>query len=363
MPEMQFDFDGLIQLLAGHLYSEKKVFIRELVQNAHDAVQRRAHVDADFSAASTGRIDIIPSLAEEPGHIIFRDNGIGVSKKDLEDFLSSIGTSGTRLARDRDEVPDVIGQFGIGFLAGFVVASRIEVRTRHYKEKSAAKGWLWKNEGKKEYTLEPCDVPSPGTEIRVFLQDVTDRGLIQNDAIREVIRSYADMLKVPIYLNRSEEPINSRIMPWEREYSSDRERDLEYQIYLAKAVPDSVLEVIPFHVDTEEDGIRLRADGLLYVTRTRRVAGDTPRTIRLFQKRMFVCENTPEIFPRWAVFINGILNTPDLRPNAARDNFVRDESYGLLREKIGEAVIAYFEYLGKSDPDRLSHILAYHDLA
>ncbi|MFT5327383.1 MAG: HSP90 family molecular chaperone, partial [Planctomycetaceae bacterium] len=78
---------------------------------------------------------------------------------------------------------------------------------------------------------------------------------------------------------------------------------------------------------------------------------------------MFVCENTPEIFPRWAVFINGILNTPDLSPNAARDNFVRDENYGRLRDKLGEAVIAHFEHLREEDPKRLSDILAYHDLA
>jgi molecular chaperone HtpG len=364
MPEMQFDFDGLIQLLAGHLYSEKKVFIRELVQNAHDAIHRRAHADPGFSANGSGRIDIISSLAEDPGHIIFRDNGTGMSKKDLEDYLSSIGTSGTRLAQVNDHLPDVIGQFGIGFLSGFVVASRIEVRTRHFTEPDPQKGWLWKNEGKKEYSLEACEVGNPGTEIRVFLGDVTDRGLIQNDAIRDVIRIYADMLKVPIHLNHSEAPVNTRIMPWEREYSSERERDLEYHIFLERTVPDSVLEVIPVHIDeVTDEGKPLRASGLLYVTRTRRIAGDTPRTIRLFQKRMFVCENTPEIFPRWAVFINGILNTPDLRPNAARDNFVRDDSYGFLREKLGAAVIAHFEHLRDSDPDRLSQILAYHDLA
>ncbi|MFT5327382.1 MAG: molecular chaperone HtpG [Planctomycetaceae bacterium] len=161
MPEMQFDFDGLIKLLAGHLYSEKKVFIRELVQNAHDAIQRRAHAEDGFSAGTSGRIDIISSLAEEPYHVIFRDNGTGMSKADLEDYLSSIGTSGTRAARENDHVPDVIGQFGIGFLSGFVVASRIEVRTRHFKDDDPKQGWLWKNEGRKDYTLEPCEVKHP----------------------------------------------------------------------------------------------------------------------------------------------------------------------------------------------------------
>ena len=216
-----------------------------MVQNAHDAIQRRAHTDPDFSAGNNGRIDIIANLAEEPGYVIFRDNGMGMSKEDLDEYLSSIGTSGTKVAREQEHVPDVIGQFGIGFLSGFVVASRIEVRTRHFREDDPTKGWLWKNEGKKEYILEQCEVRSPGTEVRVFLQSATDRGLIQDGAIRDVIRTYADMLKVPIHLNRSEAPINMRIMPWERGYTSERERGMEYQIYLAKTVPDSVLEVSP----------------------------------------------------------------------------------------------------------------------
>ena len=359
---MQFDFDGLIQLLAGHLYSEKKVFIRELIQNAHDAIQRRAYHDPSFEAATNGRIDIHSNLMDQPS-ITFRDNGTGMTKEDLESYLSSIGTSGTRSDRDSNNLMEVIGQFGIGFLSGFVVASRIEVRTRHYKGKNSD-GWLWKNEGRKEYTLEPCEMKSAGTEVRVFLKNVTDRGLIQDESVRDVITVYADMLKVPIHLNHSESSINRRLMPWEREYTSKEERHFEYRVYLEKTVPDSVLEVIPLEIDeTTESGERLRASGLLYVTRTRRIATNIPRTIRLYQKRMFVCENTPEIFPQWATFINGVLNTADLHPNAARDNFVRDENYARMRDLVGETVIRHFEKLNEKDQDRLSNILAYHDLA
>ena len=310
--ELNFDFEGLIQLLAGHLYSEKRVFIRELIQNAHDAIQRRAHTDNDFSAAGNGRIEIIANLTEEPYHVIFRDNGTGMTREEIEQYLSSIGTSGTLAARKDEDVPNVIGQFGIGFLSGFVVASKIEVRTRHFLEEDPSNGWLWKNEGRKEYTLEQCRQSQVGTEIRIVFKDIGDRGLIQDSALRETVRNYADMLMVPIYLNRGEAPANTRFMPWERTFSSDDEKNLEYLLYLEKLVPDSVLEVIPLHIDEKDPTIR--ATGLLYITRSKLIARTAPRTIRLFHKRMFVCENTPEILPDWATFVNGIFDTPDLVP-------------------------------------------------
>lgn len=98
--EMTFDFDGLIQLLAGHLYSEKKVFIRELIQNAHDAIQRRVAAELGFDR-DQGHIDILTDLASSPGKIVFRDNGIGMTKEDLEIFLSTIGKSGLGLPARR----------------------------------------------------------------------------------------------------------------------------------------------------------------------------------------------------------------------------------------------------------------------
>jgi molecular chaperone HtpG len=143
--QMTFDFDGLIRLLAGHLYSEKKVFIRELIQNAHDAIQRRVAREPAFHL-DQGYIDILTDLTSGPGRIVFRDNGIGMTSEDLEEFLSTIGKSGTLAAREAELVPDVIGQFGIGFLSGFVVGAKVEVHTRHV-DAGPNGACLWENDG------------------------------------------------------------------------------------------------------------------------------------------------------------------------------------------------------------------------
>lgn len=359
--EMTFDFDGLIQLLAGHLYNEKKVLIRELVQNAHDTIVRRADDDPAFEREQ-GRIHILTDLTTEPGRIIFRNNGHGMSRKDLERFLSTVGKSGTRAAAG--DAPDVIGQFGIGFLSGFVVGARVEVRTRAWQDPPEA-GSLWENDGTKDYSIEPWDCSDqgaePGTEVIVHLESATDRGLIQDEAVKKVIRDYADMLRIPIFLNDPSQQgtaVNQRIMPWERTDQSADELRLDGLIYLKKTVPDSVLEIIPVR-EAGEHGVD--AQGLLYITRSRVVGRDAPRTIRVFLKRMFLCEDAKELLPAWATFVNGIVNTRDLKPNAARDNFARDQAHQRLRDRLGDIIVAHFEHLRDAEPQRLSEILAYHD--
>lgn len=359
--QMTFDFDGLIRLLAGHLYSEKKVFIRELIQNSHDAIQRRVAREPGFHL-DQGYIDILTDLTSGPGRIVFRDNGIGMTAEDLEDFLSTIGKSGTLAARETELVPDVIGQFGIGFLSGFVVGAKVEVHTRHVGAGPDG-ACLWENDGSKDYTIHATQRDAIGTEVVVHLRSPEDRGLLHDDAVKKVVRDYADMLRVPIHVNdpaHRNQSVNARHMPWERVGVPADEMELDCRIYLEKTVPDSVLEVIPVH-ESGETGVRV--SGLMYITRTRVLVQDVPRVIRVFQKRMFLCENAKELLPPWATFVNGILDTPDLSPNAARDNFAHDQQFEKVRDRLGEIIVRHFERLRDKDPERLSEILSYHDLA
>src|SRR5262249_27052955 len=156
------------------------------------------------------------------------------------------------------------------------------------------------------------------------------RGLLHEDAVKKVIREYADMLRIAIHLNDPGHhlpPVNTRVMPWEQPGNSEAELRFDAIVYLEKTMPDSVLEVIPVRIDeAAQDGApALWAEGLLYITRTRVFGRDAPRTVRVFLKRMFVCEEAKDVLPPWATFVNGIINTRSLSPNAARDNFAHDE--------------------------------------
>jgi HSP90 family molecular chaperone len=350
--KMELDFQGLIKILAGHLYSKKEIFIRELIQNAHDAIWRRHHADDTFDVGQ-GRIDIVTDLTGEVGRMVFRDNGIGMTEQDLIDYLSSIGRSGTLTARD--EASEIIGQFGIGFLSGFVVASRIEVRTRHFAN-TQEQASLWVSNGDQDYSITPTAWDRVGTEVTIHIKDSSDRGLLQDEAVRKVINTYADMLRVAIHVNdphHTRPSVNIQTMPWERDGISPEEMRFDNVLYLEKRVPDSVLEVIPVK---EPD-----VEGLLYITRSRAIGRAVPRTVRVFLKRMFLCDGGAELLPSWATFVNGILNTATLKPNAARDNYVSDGTSDRVRDRLGELVIAHLDGLKVSNPQRLSEILAYQD--
>ncbi|WP_170323967.1 ATP-binding protein [Cryptosporangium phraense] len=343
--EMQFDFEGLIRLVAQNLYSEKKVFIRELIQNAHDGVRRRV------GSSGTGRIDI--ETRPQDLEITVRDNGVGMNHDDLVEYLSNIGKSLTRL--ERDETEGLIGQFGIGFLSAFVVAASVQVRTRKDGESA---GWLWENDGSKQYRISECEVPAVGTSVTVRLRDVSDRGLIQETEVRELIRKYADMLQIPIYLNGSADPENTMHMPWEKTGLSPQELWIGNYAYLSRTMSDSVLEAIPVRVRGD-----VHIDGVLYISRTRLVSVDQPRVARVYQNRMFLCDNAAaDILPRWARFVNGIINTPDLTPTAARDNFLRDDAAARVSEALGDVIIAHLEQLREDDNARFVDIARFHRL-
>ncbi|HIK11022.1 MAG TPA: ATP-binding protein [Oscillatoriaceae cyanobacterium M33_DOE_052] len=349
MLEMKFDFDGLIQLLARNLYSEKHVFIRELIQNAHDAIIRRRAQEGD---TYSGKITI--ETRPDDLKFIIQDTGIGMSEQDLIEYLSTVGKGATRIARQEQQTEGLIGLFGIGFLSAFVVASRVEVKTRRFGE---SQGWIWQNSGNKDYTLDPCQIDQPGTIVTVFLKGEEEKGVILKEEVEKVIRRYADFLRIPIHLNGSSQPINAMRMPWERSGASPEEIEFDTRIYLDKTMRDYVLEVIPVNLPEQQ------INGALYITRTRTVQRSIPRAVRLFVNRMFICEKEPDLLPEWAEFVNGVICAEDglLTLTAARDNFIRDEHLKHLQARLGDLIVHHMEKLAQKNPQRFSEILRFHN--
>ncbi len=349
--DMTLDFDGLMGILANSLYAEKKIFIRELVQNGHDSIRRRSVLEPEHH----GRIDI--ETRPDELWISFTDNGVGMDAEDLNDYLSRIGASGTQqVGRMREQVGGLVGQFGIGFLSGFIVAERIEVRTRKHGD---TQGWLWRNDGGKSYTVEPCEFKNPGggTTVKLFIKDPVDRVLLEPEQVTAVVREYCDMLRVPIHVNRSTAPVNTQVMPWERGDLSDEEREIDCKIYLAKTIRgDSLIETFPVRLDGE-----VKAGGILYVSKLRAFGVRVPRNVRIYQERMFVA-NDADVLPPWAEFVSGMIETSSLTPNAARDGFIKNKAWSALREALGDWIVRCLERLAQKDRKQFSYILKYHDM-
>lgn len=346
--DMQFDFDSLLTLLAGHLYADKHVFLRELLQNAHDSIRRRQAVDPDAPPPCVAVRSFPQDLFLE-----IQDTGIGMDAQDIQTFLSTIGNSATRL--HKGEVAGLVGQFGIGFLSSFLVARRVEVRTRRY---DASEGWLWVNEGRQHYDLQSCPMAGPGTCVKLILKGPDERGLLYEEELRLLIKRYADMLAVPIFLNTNPDPVNRQAMPWEANGLMEEERRIACHVFLEETMPDHVLEVIPFSVEVDE----CLAAGVLYLTKTRTLGIAIERSVRLYLSRMFLTDQASDLLPKWATFVNGVINAEGLTPTAARDNYFRNSAADRVREALGQVVLEHFASLHQHNPERFRAIQRYHAL-
>ncbi len=350
MPKMRASFQGLIRLLAQSLYPEPDVFIRELLQNAHDSIQlRRVH-----EPESVGEIRID---ADERAHTLsFSDNGGGMDRRDIEEFLSVIGGTGTgsraRELASHDVAVATIGQFGIGLLSAFVVAERIEVYTR---KPHAIQTWRWVNHGGEDYELEElaADAQPPGTRVMITLA-ANQTAFLDGRLIRQVVRRYADFLPFPILLNGFG-PINAVNAPWhEPDWHDPRKRERSLSTFLSQRYADPPLLAIP--IDLPQP----RTLGGLFVPARYAPGGPAGGTVDLFQARMCIRANDTDLLPEWARFVRGVLDCPDLQPTAARDNVVRDAAYHALREALGKSIMAALLDLAVRDRPRFLHLCDWH---
>ena len=350
MPKMRTSFQGLVRLLAKSLYPEPDVFVRELLQNAHDSIQlRRVH---EPEPAGEIRID----TDERARELSFGDNGTGMDRRDIEEFLSVIGSTGTgSRARDlaaRDVAVATIGQFGIGLLSAFVVAERIEVRTR---KPMAPQTWRWVNRGSEDYELDalPVNAQPPGTRVVVTLAP-DQTAFLDGRLLRQIVRRYADFLPYPILLNGFG-PINAVDAPWHQPgWRDPGERERPLSAFLSQRYADPPLLAIPVDLSSP------RALGGLLVPARYTPDGQAGGTVDLFQARMCIRPNDAELLPEWARFVRGVVDCPDLQPTAARDNVLRDETYHALRRALGDLIVAALLDLVARDRPRFLQLCDWH---
>lgn len=346
---MQTNFDGLIRLLADGLYSDPDIFLRELVQNAHDSIVRRKELDADLA----GRIDIV---IDKPNCCIsVTDNGIGMDESDIRNFLAVIGSGATSEAR-RDEhsssFGELIGQFGIGMLSSFVVAEKVYVDTL---KRGANVAFGWQNRGSVDCDLLSSTRTEVGSTANIFIKD-THMFLLDEKKLKDIIIKYCDFIPIPIYINNSG-AINAVEAPWNRSFSDTRRASQAYNEYIYHRFTDGVLDVFPINIE----GSTYRAKGILYISDRRMMGINTVGTLDIFIRKMLVKKDDTALLPRWAQFVKGVIDSPDLKPTAARDNIqVADPSYEYIQEKLGDVIIERLSYLAEFEPIKFEEINAWH---
>ncbi|HZI19301.1 MAG TPA: ATP-binding protein [Pyrinomonadaceae bacterium] len=347
---METNFEGLIKLLAEHLYSEPDVFVRELVQNANDSIVRRRRAEPDYS----GRIEI---TVDRPGRrLVFRDNGVGMDRADIRQFLSVIGSSGTGATRKElaggGPAFELIGQFGIGMLSAFVVAETVTVRTRKL---GSAEAFSWRNSGSIDCELSADDKPDVGTEIVVSVSPDYSF-MLDAERLRAAVVKYCEFIQFPVMLDGSG-PVNAVEAPWHRrEWPSDEAREAAYRDFLNRRYPDLVLDVIPVEIDGEYE-----ARGALFVSDSHLPGINTAGVVDIYVRRMLIRASDDTLLPPWAKFVRGVVDTPDLQPTAARDQIQRTHpSFEYLQRRLGEIVVERLGHLAEADPQKFARINLWH---
>lgn len=337
------DLKGIIRLLSDNLYSSEHVFLRELLQNAVDAIDARKKADSDFK---DGKITVTYRRKKSSASLIFADNGIGLNEEEIHSFLSVIGQSSKRDGAMRNSF---IGQFGIGLLSCFLVANEIKVITRSAIE---GKGWQWvgKSDGSYGITALKKEVET-GTQVHLKLTGSQLETFTEPEIIRD-LSEYGYLILTPVLFDGDEHKkvVNNNFIPWRQSFCmSDEIMSFGEQVF-----EDSFFDVIPL----VGDGIK----GYAYIS-IRQTSASTVNRHKIYLKNMFVTEDGKDIVPKWAFFTRCIINAEELTPTASREDFIKDAKLMKVRNQIEKCIFDYFVSLSQYDVRKLKQLTKIHNVA
>jgi molecular chaperone HtpG len=335
----QVDLRGIVDLLSHHLYSSPRVYVRELLQNAVDAVTARRSADPDAPGAI--------SIETGPGRLVVRDTGVGLTEPQVHELLATIGRSSKR-----DEIGfargEFLGQFGIGLLSAFLVADEVKVVTR-----PAAGGptteWIGYADGRYRVASVEEERDEPGTTVTLTARRGAEQWF-EAPTVVELARLFGALL--PYEVRVDGQLVTSDGAPWDGTGDARRAALVGYAQDMLGFTPFDVVEL-----KSPEAGLV----GVAYVLPF--PANPAERvTHRVYLKRMLLAENAEGLLPDWAFFVRCVVDTSQLRPTANREALYDDDLLESTREALGTQLRGWLVRLGTTAPRRLADFLAIHHL-
>ncbi|MGM0575620.1 MAG: molecular chaperone HtpG [Myxococcota bacterium] len=361
--EFQAEVGQVLSLVINSLYSHREIFLRELISNASDALDRLRYAeltDHDLADEDVPReVRIAPD--PEAGTLTVEDFGIGMTREEVMENLGTVAHSGTRAfmaamkegKAETDEV-DLIGQFGVGFYSAYLVAERVDVITRAAGPDATA--WRWSSDAKDRYTLEPAERETHGTAVVLHLRP-EEKEFLEPWRLRGLIQRYSDYISHPIRLLKREEKegdeapeetwekVNTASALWRRPKSEIDEDDYAafYQ-HLAHDVEGPLT-----HTHFTVEGTRLFT-GLLFVPKRPPFDLFSPEPrhgVRLYVKRVFIMDDCREILPRWLRFVRGVVDSDDLPLNVSRETLQDSAVVRFIRKHVTRKALEMIEGLAE----------------
>ena len=364
----QTEVNQLLDLMIHSLYSNKEIFLRELVSNASDALDKLQYLTLTDEKLKT--LDFQPkieiSFDAEKNTLTISDNGIGMNEQDLIENLGTIAKSGTKnflskLSGDKKKDSALIGQFGVGFYAAFMVASKIIVTTKKAGESQA---YAWISDGSGEFEIEKCEKEGQGSEIKLYLKE-DEKEFTSRWRIEEIIKKYSDHIPFPIFLHYTEtksegegdskkeikeekcDQINKASALW-RVAKKDL-KDEEYKEFYKSLSYDSNEPLAWIHTKVEGS---LEYTTLFYIPQTApfdlyRV--DYKSGVKLYVKRVFITDDDKELLPPYLRFVRGIIDSEDLPLNVSREILQQNRILATIKSASTKKIISEIESFQKDE--------------
>ncbi len=364
----QSEVKQLLHLMIHSLYSNKEVFLRELISNASDAADklRFRALSAPELYEGDGELRVRVSIDKEKRTLTISDNGIGMSRDDVVDNLGTIAKSGTKaflesLGSDQAKDSQLIGQFGVGFYSAFIVADKVTVKTR-VAGADAEQGVFWESAGEGEYTIADIAKPGRGTEITLHLREGEDE-FLDNWRVRSVISKYSDHIALPVEIEsrtESEEEGGEETVTWEKinkaqalwTRNKSEISDDEYNEFY-KHIAHDFTEPLSWSHNRVEG--KQEYTSLLYIPAAApwdMWNRDHKHGLKLYVQRVFIMDDAEQFMPTYLRFVRGLIDSNDLPLNVSREILQDNRVTQSLRTALTKRVLQMLEKLAKDDSEK-----------
>lgn len=362
--EFKAESKELLNLMINSIYSNKDIFIRELISNASDAIDKYNFISlTNENVPRVDEYEIVIERDEARRTITIRDNGIGMTEEELIENLGTIAKSGTKAFLEKmkelteaNANLDTIGQFGVGFYSAFMVAKKVEVKTRSPFSET---GYLWSSEGVDTYTIEPIDKPEIGTEIIVYLredeEDVSYSQYLDEYRLKEIVKKYSNYIRYPIKMlvtkqvpkeekDKTEyetvqewETVNSMIPVWRKNRNEVTDEELnEFYRYQFNDYLDP-MKVIQMRIEGA-----LNYDALIFIPKKAPYdlySDKYEKGLQLYSKGVFIMDKCKELVPDYLKFVKGLVDSPDLSLNISREILQQNRQVQKIANNIEKKII------------------------
>lgn len=354
--QFQAETRQLLNILIHALYTEREIFLRELISNASDALNRLQFeqlTNADILDPSA-ELSIKIKPDETSGTLTISDTGIGMTRDEIIQNLGTIARSGAKTflealkdAQNNGYAQDIIGQFGVGFYSAFMVADKVEVVSRSFRPEAQAVRWTC--DGGTSYTVEVAERPTRGTDVIIYLKEDA-KEFLKTWTIKDIIRRHSDYVAFPIYVADDEEPTNKRTAIW-RQAPNEVEADAYENFY----------KMLTLDFNTPLHHLHIRADvpmqfyALLYIPSNPEPSPFSPRRepgLKLYARKILIQDFSKDLLPEYLQFIQGVVDSEDLPLNVSRESVQANRIMANLKKTLTGRVLGDLKRMAQKDREK-----------